>query len=167
MANLSDTQLVLLGHAAQQDNGSLLPFPATITAPRSAINRAIAALLKLGFAEAGKVADARAAWRHEGDTGFGVRVTAAGREAIGLVDTLPPSSLDQHPTSEPKKQSKGMLVLGLLQRGDGATLVELAEATGWLPHTTRAALTALRKRGVVIDKNKRGAVTLYHVRQEA
>jgi site-specific DNA recombinase len=35
----------------------------------------------------------------------------------------------------------------LLQRDCGATLEELIAATDWLPHTTRAALTGLRKRG--------------------
>ncbi len=34
----------------------------------------------------------------------------------------------------------------------GATLDALIEATGWLPHTTRAALTGLRKRGFVIER---------------
>ena len=34
--------------------------------------------------------------------------------------------------------------------GDGATLAELVAATGWLPHTTRAALTGLRKRGYAV-----------------
>jgi hypothetical protein len=53
-------------------------------------------------------------------------------------------------------------VIELLQRGDGASLAELVAATGWLPHTTRAALTGLRKRGyaVAIDRtdNRRGSV---------
>ncbi len=30
---------------------------------------------------------------------------------------------------------------------DGATLAELVALTGWRPHTTRAALTRLRRRG--------------------
>ena len=34
-----------------------------------------------------------------------------------------------------------------MQRKTGATLDDLVEATGWLPHTTRAALTGLRKKG--------------------
>jgi hypothetical protein len=47
----------------------------------------------------------------------------------------------------------------LLQRRHGATLNELIEATHWLAHTTRAALTRLRKRGyaVVIDRSERGS----------
>ena len=35
----------------------------------------------------------------------------------------------------------------MLSTDKGATLEELTDATGWLPHTARAALTGLRKRG--------------------
>jgi DNA-binding MarR family transcriptional regulator len=45
----------------------------------------------------------------------------------------------------------------LLQREEGATLGELIDATGWLPHTTRAALTGLRKKGHAIEKTKPAA----------
>ena len=30
----------------------------------------------------------------------------------------------------------------------------LVEATGWLPHTTRAAITGLRKRGFSIERTR-------------
>ena len=52
-------------------------------------------------------------------------------------------------------QTKQALVLGLLQRKEGARLAELVEATGWLPHTTRAALTRLRQGGHELQKEKR------------
>jgi hypothetical protein len=51
--------------------------------------------------------------------------------------------------------TKQALVLGLLQRKDGASIAELVEATGWLPHTTRAALTRLRQGGYELQKEKR------------
>ncbi len=35
----------------------------------------------------------------------------------------------------------------MVSTDEGATLDELIGATGWLPHTARAALTGLRKRG--------------------
>ncbi len=46
-------------------------------------------------------------------------------------------------------------VLELLQRDQGATLEEVIAATGWLPHTSRAALTGLRKRGYHIERRSR------------
>jgi len=49
--------------------------------------------------------------------------------------------------------------------GDGATLAELVAATGWLPHTTRAALTGLRKRGyaVGIDRADKVRGSVYRI----
>ena len=65
------------------------------------------------------------------------------------------------PALEPVKKTKAALVLELLQRDGGATLSELVNATGWLPHTTRAALTSLRKKGNAIDRSKRDDATCY------
>ena len=45
-------------------------------------------------------------------------------------------------------------VVALLQRPEGASMEELSRETGWLVHTTRAALTGLRKRGHVIERCK-------------
>jgi Protein of unknown function (DUF3489) len=45
-------------------------------------------------------------------------------------------------------------VIGLLRRSDGATIPNLTEGTGWLPHTTRAALSGLRKRGYAIARER-------------
>jgi Protein of unknown function (DUF3489) len=55
----------------------------------------------------------------------------------------------------------------MLQCEQGATLDELVAATAWLPHTTRAALTSLRKKGHQIDKGKRGDATCYTVATKA
>jgi len=55
-----------------------------------------------------------------------------------------------NPKVEPKPvkpASKAGLVLGMLQRAEGATLAQLVAETDWLPHTTRAALTGLKKKG--------------------
>jgi len=49
----------------------------------------------------------------------------------------------------------------LLRQDGGVSLAALAEATGWLPHTTRAALTVLRKKGHAIVRGKVDGVTCY------
>lgn len=67
------------------------------------------------------------------------------------------------PAPTPRGPSKIDQVVGLLRRTSGATLAELILATGWLPHTTRAALTGLRKKGHVIDKTSREGVTFYSI----
>ncbi len=48
--------------------------------------------------------------------------------------------------------SKQALLISLLMSTEGASLDELVAATGWLPHTVRAALTGLRKRGYAIAR---------------
>ena len=67
--------------------------------------------------------------------------------------------------SEPRPISKIAAVIGLLTRPEGATLAELIAATDWLPHTTRAALTGLRKRGYALnlDKTDRQRGSVYQI----
>ena len=45
-------------------------------------------------------------------------------------------------------------VIALLSREQGAQLSELMATTGWLAHTTRAALTGLRQKGYAIERCK-------------
>lgn len=60
-----------------------------------------------------------------------------------------------------KALSKQKSLAGLLLRDEGATLDQMIVSTGWLPHTTRAAMTGLRKRGYVIDSDKVDGVRTY------
>ena len=62
-----------------------------------------------------------------------------------------------------KAPTKSATVLACLQREQGATLAELVAATGWLPHTTRAVLTGLRKKGHAIERRQRDEVSCYHL----
>ena len=78
-------------------------------------------------------------------------------------DARPADGVEASPTrpSAPRGGSKLARVIALLERDHGATIEELIAATGWLAHTTRAALTGLRKRGyaVAVDRSdaKRGS----------
>jgi len=56
--------------------------------------------------------------------------------------------------AQPRAGSKLALVIAMLSNEAGASLKALAEMAGWLPHTTRATLTALRKRGFLIERVK-------------
>ena len=71
-----------------------------------------------------------------------------GSDRAAAIDK-PNSGVASTPTS-PRSGTKIARVIELLQRCDGATLAELVAGSGWLPHTTRAALTGLRKRGYVV-----------------
>ena len=54
----------------------------------------------------------------------------------------------------PRSGSKLALIVAMLTKDKGATLAALVKATGWLPHTTRAAMTGLRKRGFAIERTR-------------
>jgi DNA-binding IclR family transcriptional regulator len=61
----------------------------------------------------------------------------------------------------PRVGSKIDRVLGMLAADKGATLAELIAGTGWLPHTTRAALTGLRKRGFDVLLSREDGASVY------
>lgn len=53
-----------------------------------------------------------------------------------------------------KSDSKLGMALSMLQRSEGATIAQLVTATNWLPHTTRAALTGLKRKGYQVTSTK-------------
>ena len=75
----------------------------------------------------------------------------------------PPAPSSSKPASAQPTGTKSAAVIALLSREDGATLDEMIAATSWLPHTTRAALTGLKKKGHVIVRGTRGEVTCYRI----
>ena len=66
------------------------------------------------------------------------------------------------------RRTKADTILDLLQRPTGASIAELTKTTGWQPHSVRAALTGLRKKGreVVRTKDDQG-VTRYCIAAES
>ena len=94
----------------------------------------------------------------------GDRKSEPGSDQAAAIDE--PNSGVVDPSPMPSRSgSKIAQVIELLQRSDGATLAELVAATGWLPHTTRAALTGLRKRGyaVGIDRADKARGSVYRI----
>ena len=68
--------------------------------------------------------------------------------------------------STPRAATKTATVQRLLKRKSGATLASLQKATGWQPHSVRAALSTLRKAGYTIDKlppKTDGGTVAYHI----
>lgn len=62
----------------------------------------------------------------------------------------------------PVKTTKPDTILKLISRKSGATATQLQKATGWKPHSIRAALSGLRKKGVEIVRQKNASgETLY------
>jgi hypothetical protein len=167
MTKLSDTQRILLAAACQRADGSVLPLHASIKRG-GGITKAIAGLMRQALVVERETNDQAAVHRTDGDLSFGAFVTEAGMAAIGV-------STDDEGTSEAaaaqlpeiidveKAPTKIATVLTLLARKDGVPMADLMAATGWLPHTIRAAITGLRKRGHSIQRIKRDGMTCYRI----
>ena len=56
------------------------------------------------------------------------------------------------PKSTPERETKTAILRKLLSRKAGADLAALQSATGWQPHSVRAALSGLRKARYSIDR---------------
>lgn len=63
----------------------------------------------------------------------------------------------------PTKQQQ---VIDLLCRNGGATLEEMATLATWLPHSTRAFITGLKKKGYAITSEKVDGVRRYRAEQK-
>lgn len=177
-SKLSDLQLILLSTACQREGGSLLPPPHSIGNHMGRIRMATAALIKRGLVEEREGATAAQAWREEGDIVIGVVITDAGRSIIEPQEVISGIIAVGDETSEPESRveaivepalagtrppTKNSMVLEMLKGDGGAMLSDIVEATGWLPHTSRAALAGLRKKGHVIETEKVDGKTRYHI----
>jgi hypothetical protein len=161
MPKLNDTQMILLSAASQHDAGSFYPLPVALAGTGERTTNAIASLVKHGLAAEQETEHAGCIHRVDGDIGYGMFITEAGLAAIGVGEA--PVAAPAF-AAKPATQTKSATVIALLEREDGATMSELIAATSWLPHTTRAALTGLRKKGHVIERSKRADETCYRIR---
>ena len=183
MTKLTDTQLIILSKGAQRDDGAAI-VPQGMKGAAAA--RVAASLIARKLMREIRQKPGMPLWRKDAeDRCFSLVVLRAGREAIGVEDEAegePPASkpgmakaspkaigspkgqsVEQGPAanSPPRAGSKQATIVDMLAGPKGATLDALVEATDWLPHTMRAALTGLRKRGFEIDRSrddKRGSV---------
>ncbi|MCH9020572.1 MAG: DUF3489 domain-containing protein [Proteobacteria bacterium] len=66
------------------------------------------------------------------------------------------------------KPTKIETIFKLLRRSNGASIAQLQKATGWKPHSVRAALTGLRKKGHEVTRGKDAkGVTVYAVAKDS
>src|SRR3954451_3929020 len=175
---LNDTQLVILSSASQREDGfAVLPEGVRAASVKAAVIR----LSKLGFLKQVRVKSDQPHWlTDEEGRRIGLKITTAGSAAIGVGDD---GKGEEEPGPEPKRRakkaaepgqtqreagaprgSKRAQIIALMQGVTGATLTDMVEATGWLPHTTRAALTGLRHKGYAIARGKNAkAETVYRI----
>jgi hypothetical protein len=176
---LTDSQNAMLLAAALREDRCLAASP---TLKGSAARKVAVKLIAEGLVNEVKAKGEAPVWRHDPESGHayalkltavGVKIVASlGHKAVaGSSETAPIESIpepsdtsisiapvDAIGKTAPREGSKLASVMAMLRRPEGATILALTDATGWLPHTTRAALTGVRKRGyaVVLERSKEG-----------
>ena len=189
-AKLTDTQIAILSGASQRED-RCLTAPSNLKG--GAAQKVSAKLVAAGLVRETKAKVGMDAWRRDEETGqaYSLKLTDAGLKAIAAdergsqsipsTDVAPRTndasskattaanmaaarSATVAPTlAAPRQGTKIARVIELLQRDQGARLEELIAATGWLPHTARAALTGLRHRGydVRLERGETGRASVY------
>jgi hypothetical protein len=67
---------------------------------------------------------------------------------------LPTANVAGADADRPRASTKRAVLIGMLERPDGASVAELGQRLGWLPHTVRAAITGLRHAGREVTRSK-------------
>ena len=153
LTKLTDTQSIILAAAYARDDLTLYPLPGAITGDA---DKLIAPLIRRKLAaRVGEVVTTTEAG-----------IMAIGGERSSSVDSSSDpvvTAFDSDVGWTPRDGSKSAQVVAMLGSSEGATLDDIVSATGWLPHTARAALTGLRKRGIAIAREQRGSSSIYHI----
>ena len=66
--------------------------------------------------------------------------------------------------SKPNKRDQ---LIKLLKRKNGASIDDIVKVTGWQPHSSRAALTGLRKSGHAVSSERIDGVRRYRIEPAA
>ena len=77
------------------------------------------------------------------------RTRSRSKPTLGRADVAAGSvsSADQPPAS-----TKRAKLITMLERPEGASIAEIGQRLGWLPHTVRASITGLRQRGRAVTR---------------
>ena len=70
---------------------------------------------------------------------------------------------ETHMSTQPKASTKAAMVTRILVRDKGATVLEIAKATGWQPHSCRAFLTGLRKTFTLVKEQRCDGKLAYRI----
>ncbi|GJD40811.1 DUF3489 domain-containing protein [Methylobacterium bullatum] len=154
---IDDTHHALLKTAAESHD-QLIARPAGLNT--RAAKALFAKLCRTALAVEVVVTGDERHWHQDQRGPIGLRLTPAGQQSLGFglaVSVLAASRpvLDagsDRAEMKPRSGTKQALIIAMLRRDEGATLADLMAATGWLAHSTRAALTGLRKRGMILTK---------------
>ncbi len=175
---LTDTQLVILSTASKTEMPLGTEAFANLKAKGAALTGVINRLIKRGLLKETRVTVSEPVWRKD-ETGRAkaLVITADGLAALGVEDGPSEAETPQSQSrnnagaprndadhmSTPRSGTKQARLVELLNGDHGASITDLTAALDWLPHTVRAALTGLRKRGYKIERRVEGGATYYRI----
>jgi hypothetical protein len=170
MIRLTEAQQAMLLSAAAREDGAVV---ASQNGHKAGAIRVATSLVARKLLRAAKTKPGQPIWRtDENGKKESLIITRAGRAAIDGCERAPAAckavtakSLTTTAVSQqvagaltaPRARTKQALLIEMLSSEQGATLAALTDATGWLPHTARAALTGLRKKGFSITRDAAAA----------
>jgi hypothetical protein len=102
---LSDSQIVILSAAAQRADGSLLPFPESLSVKCAALVKIVETLCKRKLAEERNVIQGAPGWRRDEECRpLGLFITDVGLLALGI-DDAENTKLSQAAASMPRQRT--------------------------------------------------------------
>ena len=192
IVKLNDAQLVILGAAAQRSDGSLLPFPQSLTAKGAALSKVVETLCKRKLAEERLTINGAPEWLLDEDAPLGLFITTSGLLALGVDETekVRPSqaaasmprqrkTAAARPREKARKaspvrskrraapsQTKQELVIQMLRRQSGVTIDEIIAKTCWQAHSVRGFFSGLVKKRLklpLVSEVGKDGVRRYHI----
>ena len=166
MAQLSDTQLVVLSAASQRPDHSV--YPLSVKLPGGAVAKVLGSLLAKGLIKEIQAKREDTIWREDKNRGrLTLRATPAALATLGVESPETSSDSDTKPSGKGKgrsndkqprarSNSKQAKLIEMLKRPHGATIEEIVKKFEWQPHTVRGAIAgALKKKlGLKVTSEK-------------
>ncbi|MEM0937955.1 MAG: DUF3489 domain-containing protein [Pseudomonadota bacterium] len=95
-------------------------------------------------------------------------MTASRKKTIAASAAKPGKERLKGTSAPSPRQTKKNQLIDLLSEGSGTDAATLGKKLGWQPHTTRAAITGLRKLGMaVLTEKEKGQPTRYRLAPDA
>ena len=167
ITQLSDTQRTVLTTACEGRGGRVLPLTAGLKG--GAVPIVLKSLLGKGLVAEVPARGKDPVWRTTDEGApLTLQVTKPAYAALGIAKLKradEPTGAETRARA-PRTDTKQALLIGLLQRPEGATVAEIMAATAWQAHTVRGAIAgALRKRlGLtIISDTEEGRGRVYRV----
>ena len=172
MPKLTDTQLVILSAAAQRDDRAVPPLPKSLKTRGGATTSVLRSLVKKGLLEEKPGAPGGETWRETEDgrrmilvvTEAGIQALDGGPASRSGKKPAPTKAQAKKPRGRARRKTavakpkgkaspptvrpgtKQALLVDLLKRKRGATIEEIAAATGWQAHSVRGAISGTLKK---------------------